>query len=110
MAPKGMLNRITATTSRALNSKNFRVVGQGHLCHPSFWSAKYSHQDGTNAISPWQTEISRKLDNGSATVIVLAMGPGTPNFGSALGIRMTVSVTWTELGRQQTVALSTTRF
>src|SRR5207249_8483994 len=24
---------------------------------------------GTNAISPWQTEISRKLDNGSATVI-----------------------------------------
>ena len=65
---------------------------------------------GTNAISPWQPEITRKLDNGSASVTVLAMGPGTPNFGSALGIRMTVTVTWTELGRQQTVALSTTRF
>jgi len=65
---------------------------------------------GTNAISPWQTEIGRKLDNGSATVTVLAMGPGTPNFGAALGIRMTVSVSWSELGRAQTVALSTTRF
>ena len=65
---------------------------------------------GTNAISPWQPEITRKLDNGSASVTVLAMGPGTPNFGSALGIRMSVTVTWTELGRQQTVSLSTTRF
>ncbi len=65
---------------------------------------------GTNAISPWQPEITRKLANGSASVTVLAMGPGTPNFGAALGIRITVSVTWTELGRQQTVALSTTRF
>src|SRR2546430_4213333 len=50
--PKGMLNRITATTSRALNSKNLRVVVHGHLCQPSFWSAKYNHQDGTNAINP----------------------------------------------------------
>ena len=65
---------------------------------------------GVNAISPWQPEITRKLDNGSASVTVLAMGPGTPNFGSALGIRMSVTVTWTELGRQQTVSLSTTRF
>ena len=65
---------------------------------------------GTNAVSPWQPEITRKLDNGSASVTVLAMGPGTPNFGSALGIRMSVTVTWTELGRQQTVSLSTTRF
>jgi len=65
---------------------------------------------GPNAISPWQPEIARKLDNGSASVTVLAMGPGTPNFGAALGIRMTVTVTWTELGRQQTVKLSTTRF
>ena len=65
---------------------------------------------GTNAITPWRPEITRKLDNGSATVTVLAVGPGTPNFGSALGIRMTVTVSWTELGRAQTVSLSTMRF
>ncbi len=65
---------------------------------------------GPNAISPWQAEISRKLDNGSASVTVLAMGPGAPNFGAALGIRITVAVSWTELGRPQTVTLSTTRF
>jgi len=64
----------------------------------------------TNAITPWRPEITRKLDNGSATVTVLAVGPGTPNFGSALGIRMTVTVSWTELGRAQTVSLSTMRF
>src|SRR5207237_6759828 len=50
-----MLNRMTATTSRALNSKNLSVVVHGHLCHPSFWSAKYSHQDGTKAMVPMAT-------------------------------------------------------
>ena len=61
-------------------------------------------------IQSWQTEIARKLDNGVATVTILPRGPGTPNFGSATGIRMTVTVTWTELARPQTVSLSTVRF
>src|SRR5207247_3201161 len=53
--PKGMLNKITATTSRALNSKNLSVVVHGHLCQPSFWSAKYRNQDGTKAMVPTAT-------------------------------------------------------
>jgi prepilin-type N-terminal cleavage/methylation domain-containing protein len=61
-------------------------------------------------INPWQTEINRKLDGGVASVTMQAMGPGTPNFGTATGIRITASLTWTELGRPQTVAITTTRF
>ena len=61
-------------------------------------------------IVSWQTEIARKLDGGVASVTILPEGPGTPNFGSATGIRITVTITWTELGRQQTVTLSTVRF
>lgn len=60
-------------------------------------------------IEPWQAEISRKLEGGVASVTLIALGPGTPNFGTATGIRITVSLTWNELGRQQTVAISTVR-
>ncbi len=63
-----------------------------------------------SAIVSWQTEIARKLDNGVATVTILPEGPGTPNFGAATGIRMTVTVNWTELARPQSVSLSTVRF
>ncbi|HZN02848.1 MAG TPA: hypothetical protein VFD06_04610 [Candidatus Polarisedimenticolia bacterium] len=61
-------------------------------------------------IVGWQTEIARKLNNGFASVRLDAMGPGTPNFGAAAGIKVTVRVTWNELGRPQSVALSTVRF
>ncbi|HEV8702731.1 MAG TPA: hypothetical protein VGV60_15760 [Candidatus Polarisedimenticolia bacterium] len=63
-----------------------------------------------SAIQPWQTEIARKLNNGVATLTIIPRGPGTPNFGQATGIRMTVTVTWTELARPQSVSLSTVRF
>lgn len=63
-----------------------------------------------SAVASWQAEISRKLDGGVATVTILPQGPGTPNFGTATGIRMTVAVTWTELARPQAVSLSTVRF
>jgi type II secretory pathway pseudopilin PulG len=63
-----------------------------------------------SAIQPFQTEIARKLSNGVATVTVIPRGPGTPNFGTAIGIRMTVTITWTELARPQSVSLSTVRF
>jgi Tfp pilus assembly protein PilV len=62
----------------------------------------------TNPITPWQTEISRKLNNGSATAKLDQIG-GT-NFGTAIGIKMTVTVSWNELGRAQSVTLSTIRF
>ena len=61
-------------------------------------------------IATWQPEIIRKLSNGSATVRLSAMGPGTPTFGSAVGLRLTATVTWAELGRPQTVTISTMRF
>lgn len=61
-------------------------------------------------IQGWQTEIIRKLQNGSASVTIDAMGPGTPNFGNATGIKVTVIVSWSELGRPQSVRLSTVRF
>lgn len=61
-------------------------------------------------IQSWQTEIARKLDNGVATVTIIPRGPGTPDFGQATGIRMTVTLTWTELARPQSVSLSTVRF
>ena len=69
----------------------------------------FSNVSGS-AIEAWQTEISRKLENGVASVAITPMGPGTPNFGSATGIRINVNLTWNELGRPQTVRLSTTRF
>lgn len=61
-------------------------------------------------IQGWQTEIGRKLANGSASVRLDAMGPGTPNFGAAAGIKVTVTLSWNELGRGQNVAMSTVRF
>ena len=62
----------------------------------------------TNPITPWQVEISRKLDNGSASARLDQIG-GT-NFGNCIGIKLTVTVSWNELGRPQTVTLSTIRF
>src|SRR6266511_1450856 len=50
--PKGTLNRTIAMRSRSLNSTHFSVLGQGQGLHPSFWSAKYSHQEGRNPIRP----------------------------------------------------------
>lgn len=61
-------------------------------------------------ITPWQPEIIRKLNNGAATARLDAMGPGTPNFGASTGVKLTVTVSWNELGRAQSVQLSTVRF
>ena len=63
---------------------------------------------GTNPLNPWQAEISKKLEGGSATVVLLPMGGAS--FGAAIGIKMTVTLNWTELGRAQSVTLSTVRF
>ena len=41
---------------------------------------------------------------------ILSIGAGTPDFGTADGIRLTVTVSWNEVGRPQTVAVSTVRF
>jgi prepilin-type N-terminal cleavage/methylation domain-containing protein len=62
----------------------------------------------TNPITPWRTEVERKLDNGVATTRLDPVG-GT-NFGNAIGIKMTVTLSWNELGRPQSVTLSTIRF
>jgi len=63
---------------------------------------------GSNVITPWKMEVTRKLEQGIATATLDPVG-GT-NFGNAIGIKMTVGVTWNELGRTQTVTLSTIRF
>ena len=65
---------------------------------------------GGSPIQGWQAEIARKLANGAASVRLDAMGPGTPNFGTAAGIKVTVTLSWNELGRPQSVGLSTVRF
>jgi type II secretory pathway pseudopilin PulG len=61
-------------------------------------------------IAGWQTEIARKLSNGSASVTIDAVGVGTPDFGTAAGIRLTAVIAWSELGRPQSVRMSTVRF
>ena len=38
------------------------------------------------------------------------IGAGTPDFGTADGIKLTVTVSWNELGRAQSVAVATVRF
>lgn len=64
----------------------------------------------SSPISGWQTEIARKLDGGVATARLQAIGNASPlNFGSAIGLRLTVTLTWSELGRPQSVTLSTMR-
>ena len=62
-----------------------------------------------SALFPWNPEITRKLDGGVATATLLPMGPGSPNFGAAVALRLTVTLTWSELGRPQSVSLSTVR-
>jgi len=64
----------------------------------------------SSPIAAWQTEIERKLENGSASVNILPIGAGTPNFGTADGIKLTVTLSWNELARPQSVAVSTVRF
>lgn len=71
-------------------------------------TANITTSTGTNAITPWRAEVTRKLEGGVATATVDAVG-GT-NFGNALGIKMTVTVSWNELGRAQSVTLTTIRF
>ena len=67
--------------------------------------------DGTGSpIAAWQPEIARKLEGGSATVNILPIGAGTPDFGTADGIKLTVTVSWNELGRAQSVSVATVRF
>jgi Tfp pilus assembly protein PilV len=61
-------------------------------------------------ITPWQAEIIRKLSSGSATARLDAMGPGSPNFGASTGVKVTITLSWNELGRAQSVQLSTVRF
>jgi type II secretory pathway pseudopilin PulG len=61
-------------------------------------------------IEAWQAEISRKLEGGVGQVTVLPLGPGTPNFGTATGLRLTTRIAWSELGRPQAVTISTVRF
>ncbi len=64
----------------------------------------------TSPLAPWQTQISQKLDNGVATATVTAIGPGTPTFGSAVAIRLTVTLNWNELARPESMEISTVRF
>jgi Tfp pilus assembly protein PilV len=61
-------------------------------------------------IAAWQPEVIRKLANGSASVRLDAMGPSSPTFATAAGIKVTVTLSWNELGRAQSVGLSTVRF
>ena len=61
-------------------------------------------------IVSWQTEIDRKFASGVGQVTIDAVGNGTPNFGNCAGIKLTVTVSWSELGRPQSVKLSTVRF
>lgn len=65
---------------------------------------------GGSILEPWQPEIDGKLENGSATVTVTPLGPGTPNFGAATAIRVVISVNWNELGRPKSVLMSSIRF
>jgi len=62
----------------------------------------------SNPVTPWNAEITRKLEGGSATVTLVPVGGA--NFGAAIGIKMSVTVNWTELARAQVVSLSTVRF
>jgi len=61
-------------------------------------------------IAPWQTEIARKFNGGSGSVTIDPVGNGTPNFGNCTGIKLTVVLSWNELGRVQSVRLATVRF
>ncbi len=65
---------------------------------------------GGSILEPWQPTIDGKLENGSATVTVTPLGPGTPNFGAATAIRVVISVNWNELGRPKSVRMSSIRF
>jgi type II secretory pathway pseudopilin PulG len=65
---------------------------------------------GGSPIAAWQAEIDGKLENGVAEVNILPIGPGTPDFATADGIKLTVTVSWSELGRAQSVSVATVRF
>ena len=61
-------------------------------------------------LASWRREVARRLERGVASVTVEAVGPGAPTFGDAIGIRLTVRVSWDEAGRAGSVTLATVRF
>ncbi len=69
-----------------------------------------STQVSGSPIASWGAVIGSRLNGGSAVAAIHALGSGTPNFETADGIRLTVEVTWSDLGRTRRVVLSTSRF
>ena len=70
----------------------------------------YSNVTGS-PIASWQAQIAPKLENGVARVDLVPIGSASPlQFGTATALRLTVRINWNELGRPQTVSLSTVRF
>src|SRR5947207_14275943 len=70
----GPLNRVAATTSRSLNSQKPQLRSQLTLHvavsrHPSFWSAKYSHHEGTTTMKV-MAKNQRARENSTAFVQV----------------------------------------
>ena len=61
-------------------------------------------------ISAWQEKVARQLGDGMAEMTLQAIGPGTPSFGEAEGIRVTVVLRWDEHGRKRSLGLTTVRF
>jgi prepilin-type N-terminal cleavage/methylation domain-containing protein len=83
-------------------------TGLGATATATSMPTRYSNVTGS-PIASWQAEIARKLENGVASVDLAPIGPGTPTFATATALRLTVRISWNELGRPQTVVLSTVR-
>ena len=97
------LKRATGSASRASwHARGNHPNGRG--------TATADSTTGGSILEPWQPGIDGKLENGSATVTVTPLGPGTPNFGAATAIRVVISVNWNELGRPKSVRMSSIRF
>ena len=74
-------------------------------------SVSVSSTTALSKLNPWQAEITRKLDGGSATALIEAVGTGSPTqFKDAVAVKLTITTNWTELGRPQTVTITTLRF
>jgi hypothetical protein len=94
----------------AFDSASFAGLYIGLGAAASETARAVGSRDPSSPIADRQAAIDAALGNGAATVTIRAIGPGTPTFGSATGIRLTVAVDWIERGRRRSVALSTARF
>lgn len=101
---------LAQSMSEWLGAQSFEgtYLGLGASAVDSTWTADSADPGGP--LSRWRSALEQDLDQGEATVQLEALGSGAPTFGTAAGLRVIVTVAWSDLGRPRRVTLASARF